>query len=158
MPNSWKSGSKENITLEDIFKILSQVILNKNHKIIVGTDSVKLGYDFIFTNAICIPNSEKYDRRYFYYREKFNDDSYLDLSKRLLKETSDSIDLAMKIRDKLTNANIEIHADVNPNSIHKSSKFKNMITGYITGCGFEVKIKPCSFVASSIADNHTRKC
>lgn len=158
MSNSWKSGSKENVTLEDIFKILSQVILSKNHKIIVGTDSVKLGYDFVFTNAICILNSDEYDRRYFYYREKFNDDSYLDLSKRLLKETSDSIDLAMKIRDKLSNANIEIHADVNPNSIHKSSKFKNMITGYITGCGFEVKIKPCSFVASSIADNHTRKC
>ena len=106
MPNSWKSGSKENITLEDIFKILSQVILNKNHKIIVGTDSVKLGYDFIFTNAICILNSEKYDRRYFYYREKFNDDSYLDLSKRLLKETSDSIDLAIKIREKEKEYNI----------------------------------------------------
>ena len=158
MSNSWKSGSKENVTLEDIFKILDQVIVSKNHKIIVGTDSVKLGHDFVFTNAICILNSEVYDRKYFYYREKFKDDSYLDLSKRLLKETTDSIELALKIRKKLTNANIEIHADVNPDIAHKSSRLKNMITGYITGCGFEVKIKPCSFVASSIADNHTRKC
>ena len=80
------------------------------------------------------------------------------MSKRLLKETTDSIELALKIREKLSNANIEIHADVNPDIAHKSSRLKKMITGYITGWGFEVKIKPSSFVASSIADNHTRKC
>ncbi|NBR79560.1 MAG: hypothetical protein EBT71_05925 [Alphaproteobacteria bacterium] len=50
-----------------------------------------------------------------------------------------------------------IHADVNPDSKHLSSKYKNMISGYISGCGFDVKVKPLSFVASSIADQHTRK-
>ena len=157
MSNSWKTGSKENINLKDIFAILEKVKSSKNHKIIVGTDSVKLGFNFIFTKAICVINEDYYDRSYFYHRTKIEDDSYLDLSKRLLKETTDSLDLAMKIKKELTNVNIEIHADVNPDSRHLSSRYKNMISGYISGCGFSVKVKPLSFVASSIADHHTRK-
>lgn len=157
MNPSWKTGNKEDITLEEIYEILKKVATHKNHKIIIGTDSVKLGYDFVFTKAICVLNKGFYDRRYFYFRQKFKDDSYLDLSKRLLKETSDSINLAMELRKKLSNVNIEIHADVNTDTKHMSARYKNMVTGYITGCGFSVKTKPNSFVASSIADQHTRK-
>ena len=111
--SNWKTGRKEVVKLNDILLILEKVSKSDDHKIIIGTDSVKLGYDFIFTKAICIMNKEFYDRRYFYCRTKINDDSYLDLSKRLLKETTDSLDLAIQIRDKLSQANIEIHADVN---------------------------------------------
>lgn len=157
MKDFWKTGKREKIDLDSIYKILKTVSKSKNHKIIIGTDSVKLGYNFIFTTAICILNHDFYDRRYFYIREKIKDDSYLDLPKRLLKETEDSIQLALKIKNSLVNANIEIHADVNTNSCHLSSRYKNMITGYISGCGFSVKTKPQSFVASSIADLHTRK-
>lgn len=157
MDNIWKTGKREIIEVENIFDILKSVAKSKNHKIIIGTDSVKLGYDFIFTSAICVLNGEIHDRRYFYTRKKIKDDSYLDLPKRLLKETEDSIALALNIKDKLSNANIEIHADVNPSSLHMSSRYKHIITGYITGCGFDVKTKPQSFVASSIADLHTRK-
>ena len=155
--SNWKTGRKEIVNLNDILVILEKVSKSKNHKIIVGSDSVKLGYNFIFTKAICVMNEDFYDRKYFYCRTKIKDDSYLDLSKRLLKETTDSLDLAIQIRDSLSNANIEIHADVNPDSRHLSSKYKNMISGYISGCGFDVKVKPQSFVASSIADQHTRK-
>jgi len=155
---TWKNGKKEIIEYKNIIKILQQVSKYKDHKIIVGTDSVKLGYNFVFTSAICVLNDNNfYDRRYFYCRQSLLDDSYLDLSKRLLKETSDSIDLAMKIRECITLANIEIHADVNSDFSHKSSKYNNMLKGYISGCGFSVKTKPQSFVASSIADLHTRK-
>jgi len=157
MNNNWKTGKRESIDLTSMFEILEYVSKTKGHKIIVGTDSVKLGYNFIFTSAICVLNGNIYDRRYFYTREKIKDDTYLDLPKRLLKETEDSIKLALNIQEKLCSANIEIHADVNTNSLHMSSKYKNMITGYITGCGFKVKTKPQSFVASSIADLHTRK-
>ena len=155
--SNWKTGAKEIVNLKDILFILEKVSKSKNHKIIIGTDSVKLGYNFIFTKAICVINKDYYDRKYFYYRTKIKDDSYLDLSKRLLKETTESLNLAIKIQKIVINANIEIHADVNPNSKHLSSKYKNMISGYISGCGFNVKVKPLSFVASSIADHHTRK-
>ena len=155
--SNWKTGSREIVNLNDILLILKKVSTSDHHKIIIGSDSVKLGYNFVFTKAICVMNEDFYDRKYFYCRTKIQDDSYLDLSKRLLKETTDSLELAIQIRDKLSNANIEIHADVNPDSNHLSSKYKNMISGYISGCGFDVKVKPLSFVASSIADQHTRK-
>ena len=155
--SNWKTGRKEIVNINDILLILEKVSKSKDHKIIVGSDSVKLGYNFIFTKAICVMNKDFYDRKYFYCRTKIKDDSYLDLSKRLLKETTDSLDLAIQIRSSLSNANIEIHADVNPDAKHLSSKYKNMISGYIAGCGFDVKVKPLSFVASSIADQHTRK-
>ena len=156
---SWKTGQKKKTSFNDIIKILKFVSKDVNHKIIVGSDSVKLGNNWIFTKAIAVmnPTNGFYDRKYFYLREKLNDSSYIDLSKRLLKETSDSIEIAMSIKDIISNANIEIHADVNSESQHNSNKYKNMISGYITGCGFSVKVKPESFVASSIADNHTRK-
>lgn len=157
MSSLWKTGSKESINLEGIFNILEKAAMTENHKIIIGSDSVKLGYNFVFAKAICVLDSEYYDRRYFYLREIVKDDSYADLSKRLLKETTDSINLALKIQRKISYANIEIHADVNSNSIHKSSRLKNMIVGYVSGCGFVCKIKPESFVASGIADCHTRK-
>lgn len=155
--SNWKTGTKEIVNLKDILFVLKKVSKSKNHKIIIGTDSVKLGCNFIFTKAICVVNKDYYDRKYFYCRTKIKDDSYLDLSKRLLKETTESLNLAIKIQKIVINANIEIHADVNPNSKHLSSKYKNMISGYISGCGFNVKVKPLSFVASSIADHHTRK-
>ena len=155
----WKSGQKKKISFDDIIKILKFVSKDANHKIIVGSDSVKLGKFWVFTKAIAVinPLDGFYDRKYFYLREELDDVSYIDLSKRLLKETTDSLQIATDIRDTIAGANIEIHADVNSDHAHSSSKYKNMVSGYISGCGFDVKIKPESFVASSIADNHTRK-
>jgi|13_taG_2_1085334.scaffolds.fasta_scaffold02663_13 hypothetical protein len=157
MKECWKTGKRESISIKDMFQILENVSKCEGHKIIVGTDSFKLGYNFVFASAICVLNSDFYDRRYFYIREKYRDDIYLDLSRRLLKEAEDSIKIAINIKEKLNTANIEIHADINESLNHLSSKYKNMIKGYVTGCGFNVKTKPRSFVASSIADLHTRK-
>ena len=153
----WKTGSRKIIKLEEIIDIVRSVSKFKDHKVIIGSDSVRLGHEFVFTKAICILNEAKHDRRYFYYRDTLQDKNFSDLSTRLLKETTDSINLAYLFREKIKNLNIEIHADVNDDNKHLSSRYHKMISGYITGCGFKVKIKPESFVASSIADLHTRK-
>ena len=154
----WKNSKKQIFTQNELIQILKVVAKNKNHKIIVGTDSVKSGEKFVFANAICIINDNSfYDRRFFYNKRKVCDDTYYDLSKRLLRETTESVDIAFNIRQKINDVNIEIHADVNTDEQHKSSKYENMIKGYITGCGFECKVKPDSFVASGIADVYTKK-
>ena len=154
----WKNSKKQVFSQEQLLEILKKVSKHNKHKIIVGTDSVKIGKDFVFANAICIINdNEFYDRRFFYSKRKVADVSYYDLSKRLLKETSDSINIAIQLKESIKSANIEIHADVNSEPKHMSSKYMNMIVGYITGCGFACKIKPSSFVASGIADVYTRK-
>ena len=154
----WKNSKKQIFTQSEVVQILNKVAESKNHKIIVGTDSVKLGEIFVFANAICVINDNNfYDRRFFYNKRKVLDDTYYDLSKRLLKETTESIDIAFNIKEKVKGANIEIHADVNTDMKHLSSKYKNMVVGYVTGCGFECKVKPDSFVASGIADIYTKK-
>ena len=154
----WKTGSKNSIDFSDIITILSNVSKEKNHKVIIGSDSVKFGSLFIFANAICIINDNKfYDRRYFYSRSKFKNNTYYNLYDRLLKETSDSIMIASLIKEKLDNINIEIHLDINSDSNHRSFKYKNLLVGYVKGSGFSCKIKPDSFVASGLADVHTRK-
>ena len=155
---NWKNSKKQIFTQDQVMQILVKVAQSKGHKIIVGSDSVKLGEAFVFANAICVLNKNNfYDRRFFYSKRKVFDDTYYDLSKRLLKETHESIDIAFEIKDKVKDANIEIHADVNEDTKHLSAKYKNMVVGYITGCGFDCKVKPDSFVASGIADIYTKK-
>ena len=44
MPNCWKTGKREFITFNEICNILQEVALSDSHVIIVGSDSVKLGY------------------------------------------------------------------------------------------------------------------
>jgi uncharacterized protein len=154
----WKTGKKKKIEFNKIINILEEVSKSKNHKIIVGTDSVRLGEDFVFANAICVLNNNNfYDRKYFYNRLKEKSESFSNLYDRLLKETSDSIDIACLIKENIKSVNIEIHVDVNCDSSHMSSRYKNMLVGYVTGCGFLCKVKPDSFVASGIADIHTKK-
>ena len=156
--DTWKNGKRKIIPYLEMLKILKDVSEYQDHKIIIGTDSVKSQQSFIFTSTICIFNEyENHDRTYFYNRKKIKDDSYYILAKRLLKETSDSIEIANFLNAALDNPNLEIHIDVNTDPKHKSSKFKNTLIGYVTGCGFDCRVKPESFVASSIADNHTRK-
>jgi uncharacterized protein len=158
MNNTWKTGQGSLITYNNILKIIKVVSMFKEHKIIVGSDSVKFGKEFIFTNAICIlNNNEYYDRRFFYLRKKVKDDMYYNMSKKLLRETTESIKIAIDIRNCIKNINMEIHADVNFDPAHLSSKLKSTIVGYVIGCGFPCKIKPDSFVASGIADLYTRK-
>ena len=155
---TWKNGKRKIIPYLDMLKILREVSENQGHKIIIGTDSVKSNQSFIFTSTICILNDyDDHDRTYFYSRKKIKDDSYYMLAKRLLKETYDSIEIANFLEAALEKPNLEIHIDVNTDPKHKSSKFKNTLIGYVTGCGFDCRVKPESFVASSIADNHTRK-
>lgn len=153
----WKSAKNEKICLNDIASILKKVALNKEHKVIVGTDSVRLGDNFVFASAICILNKNFYDRKYFYTKHKSDNPSYADLSVRLLKETKDSLDIAFELTNLVSDVNIEIHADVNPEDSHMSSRYLGMVSGYILGCGFDVKVKPESYVASAVADFHTRK-
>ena len=154
----WKTGQRKEILYKDIFEILKKISDYKNHKVIIGTDSVKMNEHWVFTNAIAIfcEDNRLYDRKYYYLREELSED-YTNLYKRLIKETEDSIQIANDIKSLSDNIKIEIHADVNTDKEHKSYNWSSTVAGYISGCGFEFKLKPESFVASSIADNHTRK-
>lgn len=154
----WRSGTNFNlIEYNNINTILKEVAKNKDHKIMIGSDSQLKGNYCLFVTAICIVNKyNKHHARYFYKKLLLKDPLYGHLSNRLLKETTESISLAEDIYNNIQDVNIEIHADINPKEYYASNKYSSMVLGYITGCGFPCIFKPDSYVASSVADKHTK--
>jgi len=152
----WKTGRKADI-FEDEMHELIYSHLDQHGKVVIGTDSMLTNQKFIFVNAICLIGKEsKMHGKYFYTRYCDKDEANRNLLVRLLKETTDSINIANKIREKSPDAKIEIHMDVNPSSKFLSGKYSSTVIGYIVGCGFDYKIKPDSYAASCVADKHTR--
>lgn len=98
--------------------------------------------------------------RVFYIRHL--ETRYFNRNKRLIREAEIAINLATKLEPIFTELDIpfEVHADVNSNAgkngENKSYEVHDMIKGWITGMGFKCKTKPQAFVASIVADRHTR--
>lgn len=152
----WKTGNKININESEMFNRIYNHIEQKG-KVVIGTDSMLTNNKFIFVNAICLIGKESnHHGKFFFSRYASKDEANNNLLVRLLKETTDSIELANKVKNRYPKANIEIHMDVNPSSKFLSGKYSSTVIGYILGCGYDYKIKPDAYAASSVADKHTR--
>ena len=58
---------------------------------------------------------------------------------------------------KIKSEDIELHIDVSPfQSKTATSKFSDMLRGYVTGAGFECKLKPDAWASQSVADKHSK--
>jgi uncharacterized protein len=79
------------------------------------------------------------------------------VNERMVFEVGQSIDVAREIALLLDVYDIplEIHADINPDPKHDSNKALQSAVGYILGMGYEFKIKPEAWAASTAAD---KKC
>ena len=52
---------------------------------------------------------------------------------------------------------IELHLDVSPFAAKEgTSKFSEMLKGYVQGYGFECKLKPNAWASQSVADRHSK--
>jgi len=72
---------------------------------------------------------------------------------RLMTEVYKAAELYTHLEDVLKDRKVEIHLDINPDSMHKSHIILSQATGYIRGvCGIIPKIKPDAFAASYAAD------
>ena len=152
----WKTGNKVDIGETEMLARIFEHIEQKG-KVVIGTDSMLTNKKFIFVNAICLIGKESnHHGRFFFSRYASKDEANKNLLVRLLKETTDSIEIANRLRDKYPKANIEIHMDVNPSSKFLSGKYSSTVIGYILGCGYDYKIKPDAYAASAVADRHTR--
>jgi len=145
-------------------------IIDKEHnkgikfKICIGSDSQKRGKGYVFATAIIMEMKE-------YNGKIMNKDTYIgrgakvisgifydkikvSIKERMLREVQMSIDVAYHILDliELYDIELEIHADINPNPNAGSNlAFKDAV-GFITGMGFNWKVKPFAYAASSGAD------
>jgi hypothetical protein len=77
------------------------------------------------------------------------------LRDRLIHEAWMSLEVAQKI-SKMISQNITIHLDVNQNPKFKSGLYKNEICGFVKGFGYDYKLKPDSWCASSVADHQVQ--
>ena len=156
---TWMTGSLLKTEFEDIVDKIQRVSNYDNHKIFVGTDSFRCGDVYVYTTAIClICRGHQNHCRYFYKKQKLNRDSSSgELAVRLFKETTDSVEIANSIKERVPHALIEIHLDVSDITANqKTSKWANALSGIVTGSGFDFKLKPYVIAASSVADRHTK--
>jgi hypothetical protein len=77
------------------------------------------------------------------------------VNERMVFEVSKSIEVAGEVAELLDLYEIPlaIHADINPNPKHESNKALQSAVGYILGMGYDFKIKPEAYAASTVADN-----
>jgi predicted RNase H-related nuclease YkuK (DUF458 family) len=81
------------------------------------------------------------------------------IRQKLIHETSLSLDLALRLTDRFK----EDEVDCNITAIHvdagnkgPTSRYISEIVGWVKACGFDCKVKPESYCASSIADRASK--
>jgi hypothetical protein len=79
--------------------------------------------------------------------------------RRLIREAEISINLAKSLEPIISKFDLdfEVHADVNSDPKYESHAAYSTVYGWITSLGYNCVPKPGSWVASIVADRHTRK-
>ena len=159
----FKSITYGDIALKDIpFKLNEFYKANKHYgtpfNIVVGTDSQNHSDTKIVTVVAII--CEGHGGIFFNYTSRI--DLIENIKEKLNHETGDSLITATELinvfeaNDELTELYIEapisIHIDAGNSKKGKTYVLVKDLVGWVTATGFDCKIKPNSFVASSIAD------
>lgn len=126
------------------------------YELIIGTDSMPGGgSEAEFVSAIVVHRKK---RGGIYFWSKRHETKLHTLRQRIYQEALQSIKLAEQLIERLkqrniTDFNISIHVDIGPNG--ETKQMVKEIVGMVKGNGFDVKTKPESYGASSVADRHT---
>ena len=152
----WFTGAGQRISFEEIVKIIKEHSSN-NGTVYIGSDSMLQKQKCVFCTAICLLGDTEQSNRYFIRRTNSNAKEFKTLLQRITAEVQSSIDMGMKLLEYCPTIKIELHLDVsNTDKKSKTSKFADMLVGYAKGSGFDCKIKPEAFAASSVADKHSK--
>ncbi len=158
--------TKGNLSLEKVIEEMINYISEKPEKfydVIVGCDSSS-GEEPHFPVAVVVLRIGE-GGRFFLKRIDYKGRKFYNWKTRILEEVFLSCQLALYLRENfekkikaIENKNFNyqlryIHADVGENGATKD--MIKEVTGLIRGNGFEPKIKPESFVASSVADRYS---
>ena len=152
----WNSGSGKAHTFEQISKIIS--IHSRNNKIFIGSDSFLTKNRTCFVTAVCTLDNT-YGNKYYFYKEHTPTNQFKMLSVRITEEVRRSIELAEYFMNNynITPNNIELHLDVSPFAANNgTSRFSDMLRGYVQGYGFECRLKPDAWASQSVADRHSK--
>ena len=156
MSKVWHTGSGETISLEEIFDNIYRHTKNSG-RVYIGCDSQIVKKDCIFSTVICFHGATgQRGGNYYFTREKLARKSFSSILQRLTSEVEKSINMAIEITDKYPNIDIEIHVDTNSKENQATSKYTDMLVGYVKGAGFSCKTKPFAWASNSIADKHSK--
>ena len=147
----------KSIDFYEILKIINDHTL-KGSKIFIGTDSFISQEKVCFASAICLYGGEL-PSRYFFSKEKVPKNSFNVLVSRILEETRRSVEIACLLMEEYNYdpSKIELHLDVSPFSQgNATSKFSDMLKGYVQGYGLDYRLKPDAWASQSIADRHSK--
>ena len=153
----WTSGSGIECNFISIVKILKKS-LRTGSKIFLGTDSFTNNKKICFASALCLSGG-KSPNRYFIYKDFCSSKKYKQLSLRVTEETRRSIEMAeiLIYNYDIDVDNIEIHLDISPLHMNNgTSKFSEMLKGYVSGFGLECRLKPNAWASQSVADRHSK--
>lgn len=150
------------VTLEQIPEKINDYFEKMKHydvplQVIIGTDSQNFSYTKMVSVIAVI--CEGHGGIYFY--EISNIDRIKDVRVKLTKETEQSLELISKLTELFENEKysalkenilMEIHVDAGYSDKGKTKELIPMLVGWIKACGYDCKVKPESYTASSIAD------
>lgn len=157
--NNFYNPTRGKLALEGVIKELISWMKEKPEKdydIVVGCDSSS-GKEPSFPVAVVILRVGE-GGRFFLKRVNYEDKKFYNWRERVLEEVMLSCDLALLLKERLEQVKLDnyqlryIHADIG-----KNGQTKDMIkevAGLIKGNGFEPKIKPEAYVASTVADRY----
>jgi len=151
-----KNARNINLTIDEIISKINDFIAadpNGQFDIAIGTDSQNFSYTKIVT-VIAVHNHGK-GGIYFYNTEKIP--LIRSIQQKLYKETELSLSLVESIFSAIPEKdNIKIQVHVDAGYYGKTKKLIPELTAWVKGCGYDVKVKPYSFAASSIANKYSK--
>ena len=153
---------EKKLAKEELFSEIDSQISDKQHEWIIGigTDSQIIGKFFNFTSVICVYKKGKggiyYYQTNIISRKNFPSNNQIH---RMFEEVSRSISIATELEQALKNKQKPIiHVDASTSEKNNlTSSFSEQLEGYVIGSGFNCVLKPDSYVASCIADRHSKK-
>ncbi len=156
---SWFTGSGERINFKKIYEIVLERV-DSGCRIFIGSDSFVTNNKVRFSTALCL-HGDNLGSRYFFYNEKESINHYKSLVSRITEETHRSVKLAEflinEAEEKILPEFIELHLDVSPfQNKNATSKFSEMLKGYVGAYGIECRLKPDAWASQSVADKHSK--
>lgn len=154
---NWTTGSDKSVDFYEILKIVKLQIEN-GAKVFIGSDSFITKQKVCFASAICLYGGCD-PARYFFFRENLNNKNFEILVSRITEETRRSVEIACLLMEEygFDPSKLELHLDVSPFSAgNATSRFSDMLKGYVQGYGLNCKIKPNAWASQSIADRHSK--
>jgi predicted RNase H-related nuclease YkuK (DUF458 family) len=153
----WVTGSDSEIDFYDLLRLTRQYV-QKGAKVFIGSDSFISQQKVCFASAVCLHGGEE-GGRYFFYKDFVPKSHYSQLVTRITEETRRSVEIACLFMDeyKFDPSSIELHLDVSPFGANNgTSKYSDMLKGYVQGFGVDYRLKPDAWASQTIADKHSK--